>query len=707
MATYHITAPDGSAYEVDAPDNAKPQDVYAVLNARLKTQPASDPNLSPLDKRMDERVAKEAAAGFTPGLAPEAGTPIGSWMDEFTGLGNAALNKMTGGRFGETYEEGKAYAQARQRYRDKEHPIAQPLAALAGGLASAPYMPFKAPAAGAGILRQSLNFAANAAPWGALYGAGDDSGAGRTENAKTGAATSAAFGALVPPAGAALARTLEPVMKRSRALPPELTPFDRKAADTMSELFAADNLHLDAAGNPAATWGASQAANKLLDLGDRAMIADLGPNMRGIAVGMAKRPGSEEMSTVVNALQKRAVTAENELSQATDASMGAPFNLPQLEKQMRAQYQAAAKPLYDRFRATPIKPTENLARILDRAQKAGAYDSAQRLIEMEGIDPTKASSNGLFIDLIKRGLDSKIETAQRAGDNTMARALTGIASDLRNETDAILRTQGHVMRDANGTVIKNANGLPMSVYEAARETAGEHLRLKEALEAGQDAFAKGYSADQMAEDLKGFSPQEKFFYRAGARSQISEKVRNAATRWGSNADAAQEAMLGSRAAQDKVRLITDTPQRADRLLRAVNSETEFARTAQPALQNSVTAMAQAAQQRIPGPVEKAASKLATTGTGMAYAAAEKVLDHITSSAITERNIKAAVDMARINVAQGAEARDIARGLFKLIEGRNLTPQQKTAARRVANKLLYSGGAAALNDARSRAHASTP
>lgn len=716
MATYHLTAPDGSAYEVDAPDNAKPQDVYAVLNAHLGKQKASpqQDNLSPLDREMDTQVEAEAKKGYTPGLSFAAGTPFGSWKDELSALMESGMHKLTGSDAFYPYDKAKAYENARQRYRDKEHPIAQTAASIAGGLASAPYLPFLKFAKGGGLGADIVNGMANGWTAGALYGLGDDSGKGRGQNMVDSSIQGLEIGGALAPVFRGAGAAFSALAGKTKPLPQELRGYHPEAVNTMADLVQADGL-MNANGLPnvaAPGYFVSKMAAKERALGPEGMIADMGPSMRGIAAGMAKRPGSEEMSTVVNALEARDKGAMGRLERATNNAMEAPVNVEQTLEDMKAQAARMAKPWYDQFRSTPIKLSENMYKIMDRAnaiftpQEGGLFPQVQQILRQEGLDPNMARNNGLMIDGIKKAIDAKISAAKNAGDNDAVRRFTSIASDLRNETDAILRSQGAYARDASGKIIRNSKGVGKSIYEHARDVSGEHIRVRQAFEDGQDAFKKGFTVDQMGAAMKKMTDAEKFFYRLGARGQIREMVDNAATRWGPNGDATQAALMHTPAGKAKVSMLSRDPASAGRLLKTVEQETEFAKTSQPALKNSVTATAQAAQARIPGAVEKQNIKLGATAPGIAITAAEKVINHVTNNAVTERNIKIAVDMAKMAVAQGADRRAIAEGLFKVVRSRGVTAQQRTALTRVANKLLYAGVPSYI-DARSRAAAPTP
>lgn len=131
------------------------------------------PQLSELDRRMDERVAKEAAAGLAPGPQVAEYLPIGSWLDEASAVIDAGLNKATGGFIGQPYDEAKAYQNARQRYVENNASGISKGAAMVGGMAAS--LPLGAVRAfqGTTMLPEIGNAAITGGLYGGVYGAGE------------------------------------------------------------------------------------------------------------------------------------------------------------------------------------------------------------------------------------------------------------------------------------------------------------------------------------------------------------------------------------------------------------------------------------------------------------------------------------------------------------------------------------------------------
>lgn len=96
MALFELQGPDGKTYEVDAPDMHTAASAFQSFGVQAREKKSDAPQLSELDKSMDARVQKEAAAGLAPRPSPVEYTPIGSWVDEGAAMLDAGLGKITG-----------------------------------------------------------------------------------------------------------------------------------------------------------------------------------------------------------------------------------------------------------------------------------------------------------------------------------------------------------------------------------------------------------------------------------------------------------------------------------------------------------------------------------------------------------------------------------------------------------------------------------
>lgn len=633
-------------------------------------------SLSPADMEADKIVAAERANGGWLQSVDDTirnlarGTPVGSWMDEGAALGNAGINKITGGRFGEPYEKGVAHQRATDRAIDAESTKVGELPLIgdvttggltkfAGGVGSA----FVAPAVnlfkGASMLPKLGNAAVTGATYGGVYGSGEGEGIDRAGNAALGAGVGGFLGPLALGAAKGLGNAAGYLTRKP--VPQPLQGFERGAVDRASRAAEADGLF-----EPGAQFYARQTAS----LGDEGMLADMGPNLRGQAKGIATQPGVGQQ-TIKGAMEARHAGASTRIKTDTNAALGFAEDVAAILDQINAAGSKAAKPLYDKFRATPIKPTEKLVGILDRAKAAGAYDEAQKLMAVDGISPPGPGDTADFLDLIKRGIDAKAYSEK--GGSDIQRRLKNLSRELRDEVDSIL------------SPINPKN----SIWAKAREVGGDTIRTREALDAGEAAFSKGLTPDQMARDIQRFSPNERKAYRIGAREQIRNIMGNSATAFGANGDSAARRALGSEFAREKLGMVS-RPNKADDLIRRLEAETTFAKSRAETYQGTETAARQAAQKEFPGPTDATDVNQALgarTAVGLVLEGSHRIANALVGGAINERRVKIASDAARMLVAQGSKRDEIAKALFDYARSAQLSGQAREAVATVARSLL--------------------
>jgi hypothetical protein len=648
------------------------------------------------------------------------GTPIGSWSDEASAGMSAAANAVTGGLLGQPYDQAKAYEDARVRALDANSKtlgnIPTPLGKLpvttggltkiAGGLLSAPLTPALKIWKGAALLPTMGNAAATGAMYGGIYGAGDDDGQGRLANAWNGAKLGAGIGAVVPPLARGVGNVASKAVQFAQPIPQALKDFSKQAIERVAPAFDADAVRTPNGFPASRSFGPQHGPTGVAPpLGPEGMLLDYGPNLKAVGAGLVHSNGPQR-GIAVNALEARKAMVKPRITQEADAALGNPIDLPEYTDQAERAAQARANPLYAQFKKTPIKISENLHGILDRAnavftpQEGGLFPAVQQIMKQEGINPNAAGNNGQMIDLIKQALDSKVQTALRAGDKQTAGRIGRIVADLRNETDAILRSHGHVARDAQGNIIRDPKtGLPKSIYQHARDTRGEDFKAAEAVEYGGDIFEKNLSADQVRFDMKRMSPEQREHVKTGAREKIRMIMSSNATKFGDNGDSAVMSALGSDEARAKLTLIVG-PARANALINRLKAESTFEKTRMPLVEGSQTGLNTDARKLFPTAPKDAASKHNITMEGMAFGPVMKIADMLTHGAITEKNIRTATDAAKMMVAQGAQRDAIARGLRAYLNNKGLSNSARVAITRVANTIAYSSRGAAI-DAQSR------
>lgn len=614
------------------------------------------------------------------------GFPVGSWMDEFSAGANHAL-------FGTPTDEGLAYQRERDRYADENSSVigrlpligdvtTGGLTKLAGGLVSAPMAPM--PGAGASLLGTMGRTAAAGAGYGALYGAGEgDNAHDRMSNAALGAVVGGGVGLAAPAVSRGVANAVSTARDAVRPLPGRLAGMSRGAADKVLEDVNAARLFEPGPQNYDA---------QALRLGEQGMLADMGADLTSAAGGLATKP--QVRATIATPIVERSAGSLARLERAVNMAVGRQMSVPDVIERLRANGRNSAAPLYNQFHSTPVKPSEALHGILDRARAAGAYDKARRAMQVDGFDPVEtfyqgypnsgvnnAGLNARFLDYVKRSVDDMAGAATRSGEREEARRFTTLARDLRTEVDRIL----------------SPNDPAQSIWARARQASGETLRLEDAHEAGQRAFSKSLSYDQMVHDMRRYTPAERMFYRLGARSQLHEVADAASTRFGPNGETAMMRTMGSRQADRKLRVLSTSPQAGANLSRVRDAEARFAATDQRLLGNSETASRKEQAKRWKLDANDDAMHNITL-EGMVFGPAKSIVNSLLNGALSARRVREATDAARMLVARGGDRDAIVAGLRTYNATRGVSQAHRTAIQLIINRLVH-GSRAPIIDAR--------
>lgn len=596
----------------------------------------------------------------------------------------------------QVYDEQLAYARERNAAADAEAaklgelPLIGEVTTggatkLAGGIASAPLAPVATVMRGATLLPQMVNYFLNGALYGAGHGFTDSEGENRLPGAAVGGTIGGLLGSATAPVAQGVGNAVRYARAQSRPLPQGVNQFEPGSVRRLAEALDADR-----AANP--NFGPNNVTRngQQVGLGNEGMLADLGDNLRADAGAIANQPGAGQ-AIIRRALDDRRAGAAGRITQDVDSAMGQPVNVPRTVAEIKRQARAQAGPLYDQFYASNIPITPNIRRLLQRAQAAGAIQQAQRLMAQEGLDPrllrtlvdepmtpltgiqrqrSERVPNGLEFDLIKRGID---DLARRAGRGTNEhRILSNLARDLRNEVDTVL----------------SPNNPQQSIWAQARAVSGEDISMREAVKAGQEAFLKGLTPDQMEYDLSQMTALSREGYQLGARDQVRQIMGNKGTSFGPTGDTGARQALGNDNARRKLELIA-SPMDADRLVNRLDAESVFEITRQGVTGGSPTAPRLAAQQRYPSPVagDRAASGLRKSSiSGFAAEGVARIANALTGGARNETRMRIAADSARMLVAQGVNRRQIIVGLQDYLRNQQLNQAQARAVEGFINAI---------------------
>lgn len=468
-----------------------------------------------------------------------------SFADEISSAASATLNPLIGSgndgdTWGERYSKNVEGERALDRQAREQNPMASAAGGIAGGLlpmavtAGASLLPSAGRAtagpvsraasqlptaqASPSLLRTAGEGAGIGAGYGGLYGLGSAEGdlLERAPAAAEGAALGAAVGAGVPA-----------VLGAGRAAIGAMRSPEHSAVQQVERALERDGMTAD------------QFRRQADDLQQRypgaAMPADAGgENVKGLLERVAQTPGAGR-SQVIPALTERQQGQPQRITEALqDLTKGERDNLNRAAEDLgratgsqRSAYQAVeeamaqrardAQPLYAKAYQEPVPWSHELEDLFKRPVMQEAYRAAARRAGNEGRGFGKfidLKDDGTFIrqsvpstgdlDFIKKTLDSKVGTLERAGDYSEARVIKGIRTKLVDMMDAASPT-----------------------YRQARAAWAGPSQFIDAVENGRTILSRNISAEELAANLGKLSASELEGFRIGAVSAITNKLRNA------------------------------------------------------------------------------------------------------------------------------------------------------------------------------------
>lgn len=344
---------------------------------------------------------------------------------------------------------------------------------------------------------------------GALGGAaiGGADAAARGNNPAVGAALGAGFGLGAPAAGSAIGAIGKGIFN---ALPMSAAAPFSNLSQTAQEM-----LSRAVQGETPQSIAASHGA-----LGPSGFVGDLNNPLATLTKSIADQP-DQAAGMVRGAYQARSAADGGRINDAITAALGPQQNLSALVRSETAARSAAADPLYEAWRNTPVPPTDQLQAILPRLNAAGVSGGAANKMAIEGIpgyqqwfkpDPVTgaptlditSSPTAQTYDYMKQALDDKISGAFNSGEKGNARLYQGLKSDLLSAID------NHPDPNVSG------------VWQAARQAWSDPTAIMSAREAGADALKRGNAPDELTEQFNGYSPPEQQAFIQGVRGNIAD-----------------------------------------------------------------------------------------------------------------------------------------------------------------------------------------
>lgn len=356
----------------------------------------------------DPRIAALRATGAH---SPLRGVPgLGGALDEIAAGGEAALNFVTGGRFGDPYDVALQKQREAQKRSDEEYPIRNTLENIAGGLTLTPFRYVKVFSRGnqANTLNTAADAGLNAGVLGAAEGftSGEGGFKNRVENAKNYGELSAALG-MVLGAGA------QQIANRYKPTP--LNALSRDAKDIGVNI-------------PKFMEGTQSTSNIAAKLGGIPFVGDDINN----AVAATRQQTAQAAKNIANKASGGGTTPQA-------AGEAAKASLQQYSDETITQIQNR---LFEPVRTTmgnaniPLSSTQRVARQLQQEQTAAASPIHQRALNeiTEAVDRGSLNYSGMSALRTRIGnlISNKIDPENRPARAALERVYAGLSQDLEN-----------------------------------------------------------------------------------------------------------------------------------------------------------------------------------------------------------------------------------------------------------------------------------
>ncbi len=505
-------------------------DMTKVSDAGLRVV-AGKPPLNP-----SLQAGAQARPQMRDALATLQGPTFGFGDEIIGGIVGGAKTLFNDKPLRQNYEETRDFVRGAVAQQQKDEPIrtgvSQFIASLPVGGPLAKLLP-----GGAGMVGQM----ATAGGVGAISGAANALGDSEAKDA-IGLAQDAGKGAGL---GLAMGGLGVPIMRGAGAVgQAALSKFDDSAAvqyarQKVAEAFARDQR------TP------QQAATRMDRLGQEATVADTGgQNTRQLLDTLATLPGrtKNEVETVIR--NRQAGRADRMIDAAESASGTGGLRMSTEMNDWMQQRATQAAPLYQRVHALDVPAGNDLAQIVDIANRNGFTGLARRIADFDQVPFTLGQQSATYsvrdLDYLKRAMDTRITSLIDPKTNkptSEGAALMGLRDDLVTRIDRATMGQYKAARDAwagpsqmmdaatagraaltkdDATIAAMQAGMSRSEKDAFALGAFESLRAKLGTRAGQTQFMELWREQGMQEKLKAIFGTERA-YREFAASVAKER----------------------------------------------------------------------------------------------------------------------------------------------------------------------------------------
>lgn len=289
--------------------------------------------------------------------------------------------------------------------------------------------------------------------------------------------------------------------------------------------------------------------------GPSGLLADVNQQTTDLAGGMADVPGVHKQ-VVREAYRERAGGQKDRIVQSLDQNTVPQVDIAHLGRLIDQDQKTLSKPLYDQFRSMQVHPIPEIKALIPRLEAAGAFNKAEEIAGISGRPferkfftggPQKEFPTTEAWDLVKRSLDSRISAALDATkpDRNVASELMKLKEDMLREID-------------------KSNAGP--VYKAAREKFAEYATLKDQMKEGGKTWERGNTPDELRYETSLLTPFEMAARRQGARDAVQNIIENSHL-----GDTTARNKLLTDAGQKKLEILFGK-QRAERLVTDLKAE---------------------------------------------------------------------------------------------------------------------------------------
>lgn len=296
------------------------------------------------------------------------------------------------------------------------------------------------------------------------------------------------------------------------------------------------------------------------DLGPEGVLADAGPNLRGLGANAGMVPGRGRQAAL-ETVEQRNVGAGQRVTQATREAVG-----PQaddyygFQRSIQERRRAGAQADYDRAYSSDYTPSDRvISDIFETGIGRQAQRRADRLMEADGFRQTAPDPDGLpgstslhrntrYGDYLGRALRDMQDEAFRSGSGSLGNAIRNMRSRLND--------------DLYGQV---------PALQAARNQYAGESRLIEAAEKGRDIFKGGKFVEDIDELTRDYTEGEMEAFRVGAFNALTREVRRAASYSGDSA----RRLIGTPRMQEIVESVVPDEQARVDLIRRLLAERDM------------------------------------------------------------------------------------------------------------------------------------